>query len=452
MNNPNFVEKVKKYIVAIVLGLVILVILVVFLSFKTQKPKDITKEADILQLDDSEFDIRDTKSVVEAQEIEIQKLQDNLQLEHRSKGIIENKLEQINIALKESGNQTKELLEDAKSNFKKQLESLKEQAQEQKRSQQKDDSNDSPFSGDNNSQTNQNISVNLPSQISFAKVSAKYAKPIEEHQFKKTLKNYIPAGTFCKAVTLSGAEAHTGVYSQSNTTPMLFKLVGDCVMPHDALNRSLNGAFITASVYGEISTERGIVRLDNISFVDKATQESFEIPVEGTISDISGRNGIKGIPTLNNTKILAAAGLTGLLSGVGDAVGQASSTQSVTGSGIVNQLNPSNVGYAVAGGALKKSTDRISDYYIKLAESYSPALEIHAGSVVNVIFLKGFPIKNKKAISYYSEAVTEKRLKANQKPDQLQNLIGTNQHIDKEKIKSGIADQVNNSPLENMNA
>jgi conjugal transfer pilus assembly protein TraB len=193
----------------------------------------------------------------------------------------------------------------------------------------------------------------------------------------------------------------------------MFKLE-DCWLPDNHHIFSLKNAHILASVYGDIGTERGVVRLESISFFDKKTDEAYDIPVDGTVSDISGRNGIKGIPTLRNKAVLLSAGLAGGLSGLGGAVSQLGTSQSIGGGGVTNAYNPSRVGYSMAGGAVQKSADNISNYLVKLAEAYSPVIEIRPGSVVNIIFQHGFPYRDKEAIKKYSEAMNLSRVQENQ--------------------------------------
>lgn len=269
-----------------------------------------------------------------------------------------------------------------------------------------------------------NISAPQETPITFDFQRVTYAED-QAKQFKKTWKNYVPSATYCRAVTLSGADAKAGVMSSSNTTPMMFKLE-DCWLPDNHHISSLKNSHILASVYGDIGTERGVVRLESISFFDKKTGEAYDIPVDGTVSDISGRNGIKGVPVLRNKAVLASAGITGALSGIGSAASQLGTSQSIGGGGVTNTYDPSKVGYSAAGGALSKGADTLSNYYVKLAEAYSPVIEIRPGSVVNVIFQHGFPYRDKDAIKKYSEAMNLSRAQENQSknPSTAQMLSG----------------------------
>lgn len=276
-----------------------------------------------------------------------------------------------------------------------------------------------------------NISEFKEAPITFESEHVTYSQD-EKKSFKKTWKNYVPSATYCRAITLSGADAKAGVMSSSNTTPMMFKLE-DCWLPDNHHITTLKNSHILASVYGDIGTERGVVRLESISFFDKKSGEAYDIPVDGTVSDISGRNGIKGVPTLRNKAVLLSAGLAGGLSGLGGAVSELGTSQSIGGGGVINTYNPSRLGYSVAGGAVQKSADNISNYLIKLAEAYSPVIEIRPGSVVNVIFQHGFPYRNKDAIKAYSQAMNLARSEEDQsktsKPEILSNALAQSSEI-----------------------
>ena len=88
---------------------------------------------------------------------------------------------------------------------------------------------------------------------------------------------YVPSGTFVRAVVLGGADADASVNGQSkNNGVMLFKLLQPGTLPNGQHSR-LQGCFVTASSYGDISSERAYVVLDRLScavpgrpFIDKA--------------------------------------------------------------------------------------------------------------------------------------------------------------------------------------
>lgn len=242
--------------------------------------------------------------------------------------------------------------------------------------------------------------------------NAEKAKLAESEKYKRTWKNFVPTGTFCRATLLGGADANAGVDSQGDTTPIIFKVENRCILPNGKYSR-LKGAFITASVYGRISPERGIVRLDNLSLVRK-DGTILDIPVEGTAFDVGGKNGIRGIPVLKNGKIIQMSGMSGFLSGIGGALNQASTTTSVSPLGTTQSIDPGKVLQSGLGQGGQTALAKVADYYLKLAEQYSPIIEIRAGAQVDIVFLKGFPIEDEKMMQRYETAVNAARVQSQQ--------------------------------------
>ena len=226
-----------------------------------------------------------------------------------------------------------------------------------------------------------------------------------EDTHKKTIQNYVPTGSFCRAVILGGADANAGVNGQSNTTPINFKILDNCHLPNGKRSK-LKGAFVTAAVFGDISSERGEIKLDRLSYID-ANGDILDISVEGTAFDVGGKAGIRGIPVLKNGKIVQMAGTSGLFSGLGDAAKSYAQTQSVSALGSTTTLDPSKVPLYGAGSGLNTAFAKISDYYLKLADQYHPIVELRPGAVVDLLFLKGFSLDPKKAAPETPKAVTQ---------------------------------------------
>jgi len=205
----------------------------------------------------------------------------------------------------------------------------------------------------------------------------------------KTTKDYVPPGTFVSAVLLSGADTNAGVHGQTDTVPIVMKLLDNGILPNGEHSR-LKGCFVTAASYGDASSERGQIRLQRLSCVRK-DKTALDVSVEGTINDMGGSDGIRGHVVMRNQKIIWNAGFSGFLSGIGSALQQTVSKQSTTPLGIATSAIPSQKSfeYGAYGGA-NTALGKLADYYIKLADMYHPIVQIQAGSKVNVVFLKGF--------------------------------------------------------------
>ena len=205
----------------------------------------------------------------------------------------------------------------------------------------------------------------------------------------RTPKNYVPAGTFAKVVLLEGADANASVNGQSDTSGILLRVLDRGTLPNGHKSR-LKGCFVLASIYGDISSERGEARLTTISCT-RRDGSIFEKKVQGYLS-FAGKEGVRGTPVMRNGKILAMAGLSGMLSGVGSALQEASQTQTVSPLGTTSVVSPSKVWQNGAYGGAATAMDHLASYYVKRADQYHPVIEIGSGTIATVIFQKGFSL------------------------------------------------------------
>jgi conjugal transfer pilus assembly protein TraB len=242
-----------------------------------------------------------------------------------------------------------------------------------------------------------NYSSALP-QHHMQTISFQYATPSEHlHRYtnrgyvsnKKTPVNYVPAGTFAKGVLLEGADANASVNAQSDTTPILVRVLSSGTLPNGH-HSHLRGCFVLASMYGDISSERGEARLTTISCTKK-DGSILEKKVHGYLS-FAGKEGIKGEPVMRNGKILAMAGVSGMLSGFGSALQQTTQTQSTSPLGSTTTVNPANVMQNGLYGGASTAMNQLAGYYIKRADQYHPIIEIGSGTVATIIFQNGFSL------------------------------------------------------------
>ncbi|CAQ81865.1 conjugative transfer protein TraB (plasmid) [Aliivibrio salmonicida LFI1238] len=211
----------------------------------------------------------------------------------------------------------------------------------------------------------------------------------EEEKPKRTILNYVPTGTFVTALVTGGADVNAGVLGQGDTVPMVFQTINAGILPNGQSSR-LKDCTITGSSYGEISSSRGIVRTNRMSCIFD-DGEIIDLAVKGTVFNF-GRNGIRGTTILRNGKIVQMAGLSGILTGIGETGKALSSTTSVSALGSTSSLNGSDAALNLLGNATASVGAKLSDYYIQLAELYHPIVELNPGNVVNIVFLEGFPL------------------------------------------------------------
>lgn len=196
---------------------------------------------------------------------------------------------------------------------------------------------------------------------------------------------YVPSGTFSTAIVLEGADANAAVKGETKKVAMQFKLTGLAHLPGNQKLEKLTHCFVTASAWGEISSERAEVRLERLSCV--INNKHIDQVVEGHVG-FYGKNGIKGIPVMRHGAMLGLAFGAGALGGLGNAFSQIGNT--TVGMGATHQATTQEVARQALGSGASTAANKLADYYIERAEQYHPVIPIGAANRVEVVFQKGF--------------------------------------------------------------
>ncbi|MDP3562414.1 MAG: TrbI/VirB10 family protein [Legionellaceae bacterium] len=227
-------------------------------------------------------------------------------------------------------------------------------------------------------------------------VSFRYGSKTLRSDNRLSPAHYVPSGTFVRAVVLGGADADASVNGQSkNNGVMLFKLLQPGTLPNGQRSH-LQGCFVTASSYGDISSERAYVILDRISCAQPG-QSIIDKAVTGW-AFFGGKVGIKGVPLMRDNKIMQWAGISGAMSGIASAAQYAQSVQSINPLGSAITVPSTSVApYAAYGGA-SKAAEVLSNYYVKRAEQYHPVIQVGSGNLVTIVFKDGFFLEPDEAL------------------------------------------------------
>jgi conjugal transfer pilus assembly protein TraB len=237
----------------------------------------------------------------------------------------------------------------------------------------------------------------IPSAIAGIGIREDSLKLIDDENIRMPFKNpdtYVPSGTFVKAVMLGGADAPAAVTSQSNPKPMVFRVMEQGTLPNHRKSH-LKDCTVTAAVAGDISSERGEVRLETLSCV-KSNGGILDIPVQGTVFGRDGKSGVRGTAVWREGALIQRAAGAGVLSGFSDALSQKYTTTSISPLGSTQSVDNNAIWqYGAARGA-SNAMSKLADYYVQRAEQYHPVIQLSAGDTVDVVFLKGFYLDGNK--------------------------------------------------------
>lgn len=192
---------------------------------------------------------------------------------------------------------------------------------------------------------------------------------------------------------LSGLDAPTGGQVQANPHPVLLRLVDNAILPN-RFRAQVSECFVVAAGYGDMSSERAYLRTESLSCVNRKGQV-IDVPINGWAIGDDGKAGIRGRVVSKQGQAIANAIMSGVLGGLGSAIRESSvTTQSGGYPGTVVQTpKPGKEFRAGVGAGISKGLDRLTEYYIDLAERIFPVIEVDAGRVVDVALNKGMSLK-----------------------------------------------------------
>jgi conjugal transfer pilus assembly protein TraB len=209
---------------------------------------------------------------------------------------------------------------------------------------------------------------------------------------RRQVGSFLPVG-FAKAVILGGLAAPTGGQAQSNPVPVLLRLADAAVLPNE-FRAGVRDCFVVGEGYGDQSAERAYIRSTLLSCV-LHNGSVLEVPLKGSVFGEDGMNGVRGTLVTKQGAILTNALLSGIASGIGQGIAQASQTVSTNALGSVTTPPTDTAGIVRqgVGTGVGKALDRLSQYYIQLAERTFPVIEVQAGRTVDVVITQGVQLE-----------------------------------------------------------
>lgn len=206
------------------------------------------------------------------------------------------------------------------------------------------------------------------------------------------LSEYVPPGSYAKAMVISGADVSVGVNAQSNPIPAKLRIIGKAktaAVNGKVQEVDLRGCVITAAASGDLSSERGYMRLLKMSCSsDEGVVKVSN--VEGYVAGV-GKAGIRGEVISREGDFVMKSFLAGIASGIGSGISQKMSTPFSFSSGIATQgrSDVKDILGSGVGKGIESSSNSLSDYLIKRAEQYQPVISLPAGMEVEVVFSEG---------------------------------------------------------------
>ena len=137
---------------------------------------------------------------------------------------------------------------------------------------------------------------------------------------------------------------------------------------------------MTAAGYGELSSERVMLRSENLSCV-RTDGQVVDVKIEAVAVGEDGKVGLRGRLVSKQGRAIGLAALAGLAEGASQAMGQGTTFVSPSGTG--------NVLPEAGNRGVSSSLDRIAEFYLDKADRLSPILEVASAREVTFALVTG---------------------------------------------------------------
>lgn len=223
--------------------------------------------------------------------------------------------------------------------------------------------------------------------------------------------NYIPATSYVSGNLLGGIAVSTSVTAATEPIPVVIQLTGRGNLPKD-FAVDIKQCRLLGSCYGDISSERAVIRAEELICENKKAGLIISTKVAGVIYGDDGANGIRGTVVSMSEKHLKNAFVGGMLSGFANTAGGRGS-YNITSLGAISTKKQGMNDVARDGltAGTSSAAEKLADYHIKLAENISPVILIPGGTRVDVMFTKSVEIGSLNV----EDAINQERGKKNGK-------------------------------------
>lgn len=237
---------------------------------------------------------------------------------------------------------------------------------------------------------NETTGESLPLKI----VSHSQPEPAKQEVSVEEESVYMPSGSILTGVMLNGLDAPTGQGARRDPFPATLRIQKEAVLPN-RFQADVKECFMIVSGYGDLSSERAYLRGETISCI-REDGGVIEAKLNSYVVGEDGKAGVRGRLVSKQGQIIAKSLMAGFMGGMASAF-------DVNPVPVLNTAPDGRTQYQrtlsddmMQGAAMKGAStalDRVAKFYIDMAESMFPVIEIDAGRQVDVIVTGGVSLK-----------------------------------------------------------
>ncbi len=211
--------------------------------------------------------------------------------------------------------------------------------------------------------------------------------PSAKGSLSSHVSHYLPASSFATVVLMSGVDAPTGGMAEENPVPIILKVMDKGQLPN-LTDSDIKDCHVVGAVVGNLSSERGNIRLERISCVLK-NGSVIEGKLKGVVTGEDGKAGFRGRVVSKQGSLIAKSALAGIFSGMGSAISQQYQQVASSALGTVQTMQPDKIFQSGLAKGTSNALEKIADFYIARANETYPIIEIDAGRIGELVLTAG---------------------------------------------------------------
>lgn len=202
-------------------------------------------------------------------------------------------------------------------------------------------------------------------------------------------------GSIISGTLLNGVAAPTSTDRASNPMPVLMRIKKEAIMPN-YYTLDIRECHMIASAIGDLSSSRAIIRAEGISCITndgKAIEQNIDAYA---VSSADGMAGIEGRMVFKSGAMIANGLKAEAIKGFAEAFSPRQVQSLNTNPGATQLWQSQNLDRAAGAGigqGFAAGANRISEYYLALAEQTHPVIELLPGLEVDFIVQRGMTLK-----------------------------------------------------------
>lgn len=243
------------------------------------------------------------------------------------------------------------------------------------------------------------LELNEIRELSDAEKELAEAKQVEAEKRKKEKEKAreftLAMGSIISGTTLNGVAAPTAVGATDNPIPVIMRVKKEAIMPNH-FTLDIRDCHLLGSAVGDLASARVYIRAEGVSCITNSGEAIEQNVTAYAVSSQDGMAGIRGEVVTRSNEMIANTMQAGFLSGFAEAAAP-QRVNSVNTEPTTETLYQSANLNRFAGAGMMKGTsnalDRVAEYYMDMADSMWPVIEVLPGNEIDFVVQKGMTMK-----------------------------------------------------------